>query len=70
MKALLSILVALWLFVSILAEINYKQAINSVMLTDRSDSSICGMMEIYGFDMKGNPFAEIGYSDKLKALIN
>ena len=70
MKALFSILVAFWLFVSILAEINYKQAINSTMLTDRSDSSICGMMEIYGFEMKGDPFTEIGYGDKLQALIN
>ncbi len=70
MKALFTILLALTLFISILSEINYQAAKQAVMHTERTDADICETMKIFGFDLKGDPFTEIGYFDKLNAFIN
>jgi hypothetical protein len=42
-----------------------KQA---VMHTERTDADICNVMELYGFDMAGNPNKDITYTDKVTAF--
>lgn len=68
MKSILTIIVATWIAVSIFSHINYMAAKNAVMHTERTDADICNVMQLYGFNLEGNPNKDITYTDKVTAF--
>jgi hypothetical protein len=68
MKSILTIIAAAWIAVSIFSHINYMAAKQAVQHTERTDADICHVMQLYGFDLDGNPFKDITYTDKIKAF--
>ena len=70
MKALLTMATALSVFMMFLADINYRQAKNAIMHTDRTDADIVFILEFYGFEPKGDPFYDPNMIDKVCAIFN
>ena len=70
MKALFTLLFATLFLWGMMAQTNYNQAIKAAAMSEGSDAAICGMMELYGFDMGGDPFTQITTVDKLTAIFN
>jgi hypothetical protein len=70
MKAIFTIILTAWIALSIFSHINYIAAKQAVMHTERTDADICNVMHLYGFDLEGDPFKEITYTDKVKAFFN
>lgn len=68
MKLLLTFALTFAVMISVFSEINYRAAKQAVARTEMTDSDICSVMGLYGFDMDGNPFAHIGYFEKVKAF--
>jgi|LakMenEpi03Aug12_release.lakeMendotaPanAssembly.Ray.scaffolds.fasta_scaffold192084_7 hypothetical protein len=68
MKSILTIIAAAWIAVSIFSHINYMAAKQAVQHTERTDADICNVMQLYGFDLDGNPNKDITYTDKIKAF--
>lgn len=70
MKAAATIAATLAMFVLILSEINYRQAHNAIMHTERTDSDITGILELYGFNPEGDPFYQPSRLEKVIAVFN
>ena len=71
MKKLITYLFPLALMLMILlvmGETNYNACKRAINQTERTDSDITSMLQVYGFEPKGNPFFEPTTNEKIRAV--
>lgn len=71
MHKLIQILLAVGLITLVIltmAETNYTACLRAINQTERTDRDITTMLEVYGFEPKGNPFFEPTTNEKIRAV--